>query len=396
MDFRLTAEQEMIRDAAREFAQAEIVPIAAKFDASGEFPVETIRKMGELGLMGIEVPEEYGGAGLDSIGYALALMEVSAADAAHGTIMSVNNTLYCNGILKYGTEEQMQKYVTPVASGAEIGAYALTEPQSGSDAASMRTRAVLAGDGSHYLISGKKSWITSGPVAKYMLLFAVTDPDQGTRGISAFLIDTGQPGLLRGKTEPKLGIRASATCEIELENYICPVAARLGAEGEGFKIALGVLDAGRIGIASQAVGIARAAYAACVDYVRERKAFGRAIGEFQMIQAKIADMRARIEAAELLTLSAAWAKASAIQSGERYTLKASMAKLYASETAMFVAHQAVQIHGGMGYSKELPVERYFRDAKITEIYEGTSEIQRLVISRLETGLRSDRGAPRYG
>jgi alkylation response protein AidB-like acyl-CoA dehydrogenase len=387
MDFRLTAEQEMIRDAAREFAQAEIVPIAAKFDASGEFPVETIRKMGELGLMGIEVPEEYGGAGLDSIGYALALMEVSAADAAHGTIMSVNNTLYCNGILKYGTEEQKQKYVTPVASGAEIGAYALTEPQSGSDAASMRTRAVLAGDGSHYLISGKKSWITSGPVAKYMLLFAVTDPDQGTKGISAFLIDTGQPGLLRGKTEPKLGIRASATCEIELENYICPVAARLGAEGEGFKIALGVLDAGRIGIASQAVGIARAAYAACVEYVRERRAFGRAIGEFQMIQAKIADMRARIEAAELLTLSAAWAKASAIQSGERYTLKASMAKLYASETAMFVAHQAVQIHGGMGYSKELPVERYFRDAKITEIYEGTSEIQRLVISRLETGLR---------
>jgi alkylation response protein AidB-like acyl-CoA dehydrogenase len=387
MDFRLTAEQEMIRDAAREFAQAEIVPIAAKFDASGEFPVETVHKMGELGLMGIEVPEEYGGAGLDSIGYALALMEVSAADAAHGTIMSVNNTLYCNGILKYGTEEQKRKYVTPVASGAEIGAYALTEPQSGSDAASMRTRAVLAGDGSHYLISGKKSWITSGPVAKYMLLFAVTNPDQGARGISAFLIDTGRPGFLRGKTEPKLGIRASATCEIELEDYSCPVEARLGAEGEGFKIALGVLDAGRIGIASQAVGIARAAYAACVEYVRERKAFGRAIGEFQMIQAKIADMRARIEAAELLTLSAAWAKMNAMESGERYTLKASMAKLYASETAMFVAHQAVQIHGGMGYSKELPVERYFRDAKITEIYEGTSEIQRLVISRLETGLR---------
>ena len=387
MDFRLTEEQEMIRAAAREFAQAEIVPIAAEFDASGEFPVETIRKMGELGLMGIEVPEEYGGAGLDAIGYVLALMEISAADAAHGTIMSVNNTLYCNGILKYGTEEQKQKYVTPVASGAEIGAYALTEPQSGSDAANMRTRAVLAGDGSHYLIKGKKSWITSGPVAKYLLLFAITDPDQGAKGISAFLIDTGQPGFLRGKTEPKLGIRASATCEIELEDYRCPVGARLGAEGEGFRIALGVLDAGRIGIASQAVGIARAAYAACVEYVRERKAFGRAIGEFQMIQAKLADMRTRIEAAELLTLSAAWAKMSALETGGRYTLKASMAKLYASETAMFVAHQAVQIHGGMGYSKELPVERYFRDAKITEIYEGTSEIQRLVISRLETGLR---------
>lgn len=387
MDFRLTEEQQMIRDAAREFALAEIVPIAAKFDASGEFPVDTVQKMGELGLMGIEVPEAYGGAGLDSIGYTLALIEISAADAAHGTIMSVNNTLYCNGILKYGTEEQKKRYVTPIASGKEIGAYALTEPQSGSDAANMRTRAVLSDDGSHYLINGKKSWITSGPVARYMLLFAVTDPDAGSKGISAFLVDTQEPGFVRGKTEPKLGIRASATCEIELEDYRCPVESRLGEEGQGFRIALGVLDAGRIGIAAQAVGIARAAYEASVGFVRERKAFGRAIGEFQMIQAKIADMRARLEAAELLTLSAAWAKMKGIESGERYTLKASMAKLFASETAMYTAHQAVQIHGGMGYSKELPVERYFRDAKITEIYEGTSEIQRLVISRLETGLR---------
>lgn len=387
MDFRLTEEQQMIRDAAREFALAEIVPIAAKFDASGEFPVDTVQKMGELGLMGIEVPEVYGGAGLDSIGYTLALIEISAADAAHGTIMSVNNTLYCNGILKYGTEEQKKRYVTPIASGKEIGAYALTEPQSGSDAANMRTRAVLSDDGSHYLINGKKSWITSGPVARYMLLFAVTDPDAGSKGISAFLVDTQEPGFVRGKTEPKLGIRASATCEIELEDYRCPVESRLGEEGQGFRIALGVLDAGRIGIAAQAVGIARAAYEASVGFVRERKAFGRAIGEFQMIQAKIADMRARLEAAELLTLSAAWAKMKGIESGERYTLKASMAKLFASETAMYTAHQAVQIHGGMGYSKELPVERYFRDAKITEIYEGTSEIQRLVISRLETGLR---------
>lgn len=387
MDFRLTEEQQMIRDAAREFAQAEIVPIAAKFDASGEFPVDTIQKMGELGLMGIEVPEAYGGAGLDSIGYTLALIEVSAADAAHGTIMSVNNTLYCNGILKYGTEEQKLKYVTPIASGKEIGAYALTEPQSGSDAANMRTRAVLSGDGSHYLLNGKKSWITSGPVARYMLLFAVTEPDAGARGITAFLVDTREAGFVRGKTEPKLGIRASATCEIELEDYRCPVECRLGEEGQGFKIALGVLDAGRIGIAAQATGIARAAYEASVQFAQERQAFGRAIGEFQMIQAKIADMRARLEAAELLTLSAAWAKMKGIESGERYTLKASMAKLFASETAMYTAHQAVQIHGGMGYSKELPVERYFRDAKITEIYEGTSEIQRLVISRLETGLR---------
>jgi alkylation response protein AidB-like acyl-CoA dehydrogenase len=387
MDFRLTEEQEMIRAAARDFAQAEIVPIAAEFDASGKFPVETIRQMGLLGLMGIEVPEEYGGAGLDSIGYSVALMEISAADAAHGTIMSVNNSLYCNAILKYGTEEQKHKFLTPIASGERIGAYALTEPQSGSDPANTRTRAKLSPDGGHYIINGTKSWITSGPVAKYMLVFAVTDPDKGSKGITAFVVDTETPGLIRGKTEPKLGIRASATCEIELDNYLCPVEARLGEEGQGFKIALGVLDAGRIGIASQAVGIARAAYAACIDYVRERKAFGRAIGEFQMIQAKIADMRARLEAAEMLTLSAAWAKEQAQKTGERYSLKASMAKLVASETAMFIAHQAVQIHGGMGYSKEMPVERYFRDAKITEIYEGTSEIQRLVISRLETGLR---------
>lgn len=377
----------MIQAAARDFAQAEIVPIAAEFDASGEFPVDTIRQMGELGLMGIEVPEEYGGAGLDSIGYTLALIEISAADAAHGTIMSVNNTLYCNGILKYGSEEQKHRYVTPIAAGEKIGAYALTEPQSGSDAANMRTRAIRSDDGSHYVINGKKSWITSGPVAKYMLVFAVTDPDQGSKGITAFVVDTDAPGFVRGKTEPKLGIRASATCEIEFEDYRCPVEARLGEEGQGFKIALGVLDAGRIGIASQAVGIARAAYEACVEFVRERKAFGRPIGEFQMIQAKIADMRAKLEASEMLTLSAAWAKMQAQKSGERYTLKASMAKLFASETAMQIAHQAVQVHGGMGYSKEMPVERYFRDAKITEIYEGTSEIQRLVISRLETGLR---------
>ena len=387
MDFRLTEEQQMIRDATRDFAQAEIVPIAAEFDASGEFPVETIRKMGEMGLMGIEVPENYGGAGLDPICYTLAIMEISEADAAHGTIMAVNNTLYCNAILKYGNEEQKHRFVTPVASGKAIGAYALTESQSGSDAANMRSRAVLSEDGTHYVINARKSWITSGPVAKYILLFAVTDPDKGSKGITAFMIDTAKEGFRRGKTEPKLGIRASATCEIELEDYHCPLEDRIGEEGQGFKTALGVLDGGRIGIASQAIGIARAAYAACVEFVQERKAFGRPIGEFQMTQAKIADMRARLEAAELLTLSAAWAKMQARKSGERYTLKASMAKLYASETAMYTAHQAVQIHGGMGYSKEMPVERYFRDAKITEIYEGTSEIQRLIISRLETGLR---------
>jgi alkylation response protein AidB-like acyl-CoA dehydrogenase len=316
------------------------------------------------------------------------MIEISAADASHGTIMSVNNSLYCHGILKYGTEEQKRKFVEPIASGKSIGAYALTEPQSGSDAANMRTRAELSEDGSHYVITGKKSWITSGPVAKYIVLFAITDPEADSRGVSAFLIDTASEGFERGKTEPKLGIRASATCEIELRDYRCPIESRLGEEGQGFKIAMSVLDAGRIGIASQAVGIARAAYEACVEYVRDRKAFGRPIGEFQMTQAKIADMKSRIDASWLLTMRAAWVKQQASgQAGARYTLEGSIAKLFASETAMWVAHQAVQIHGGMGYSKELPVERYFRDAKITEIYEGTSEIQRMVIARLETGLR---------
>ena len=387
MNFELTEEQQLIQTAARDFAQNEIAPVAAEFDQSGEFPLKNIQKMGELGLMGIEVPEEYGGAGLDTIGYALAMIEVCAADAAHGTIMSVNNSLFCNGILKYGTEEQKQKYVRAIASGEEIGAYALTEPQSGSDAANMRSRATLSEDGGHYVINAKKSWITSGPVAKYIVLFAMTNPEAGAKGVTAFLIDTAKEGFSCGKTEPKLGIRASATCEIELENYRCPVADRLGEEGQGFKIAMSVLDAGRIGIAAQAVGIARAAYEASLEYARERQAFNKPIGSFQMIQAKLADMKTRLDAAYLLTMRAAWSKMQADKNGTRFGVEASTAKLFASETAMWVAHQAVQIHGGMGYSKEMPVERYFRDAKITEIYEGTSEIQRMVISRLETGLR---------
>ncbi|MGB5543820.1 MAG: acyl-CoA dehydrogenase family protein [Gammaproteobacteria bacterium] len=387
MDFALTEEQEMIRDAAREFAQKEIVPVAAAHDESGEFPSATIAKAGELGFMGIEVPEEYGGSGMDAVAFALVMEELAAADAAHSTIVSVNNSLYCNGILDNGSEEQKQKYVTPVASGEAVGAYALTEPQSGSDAGNMRTRAVLSDDGSHYLITGKKSWITSGPVARFIVVFASTAPDKGPRGVSAFVVDTRNPGFACGKTEPKLGIRASATCEIELDDYKCPVEDRIGAEGQGFRIAMGVLDAGRIGIAAQAVGIARAAYEASLDYARERKAFGEPIGSFQMIQAKIADMKMRIEAARLLTCKAAWNMSRAKAAGLRNTTDASCAKLFASETAMFVTHQAIQIHGGMGYSRELPLERYFRDAKITEIYEGTSEIQRMVIARQETGLR---------
>ena len=388
MDFSLTEDQQMIRDAAREFAQNEIAPVAAEFDRSGEFPAETIKAAAELGFMGIEIPEEYGGSGLDPISYALVMEEISAADAAHGTIVSVNNSLFGVPLLEFGTEEQKQKYLVPVASGEVNGAYALTEPQSGSDAGSMRAKAVLSDDGSYYTINGKKSWITSGPVAKYVVWFAQTVGADGEQaGISAFIVDAEADGYHRGKLEPKLGIRASATCEIELEDYRCPVDDRIGDEGQGFKIAMMVLDAGRVGVAAQSLGIARAAYEASLEYSRERKAFGSAIGSFQSILNKLADMRMRIEASRLLVMQAAWAKAECKKTGQKNTLNASMAKLFASETAMWVTHQAIQIHGGMGYSKELPLERYFRDAKITEIYEGTSEIQRMVIGRMETGLR---------
>ncbi|MEX2496276.1 MAG: acyl-CoA dehydrogenase family protein [Woeseia sp.] len=384
----LSEEQQMIKAAAREFAQNEIAPVAAAFDASGEFPSETIRKAGELGFMGIEVPQEYGGAGFDALSYALVIEEISAADAAHGTIVSVNNSLYGTVLLDYGTDEQKRRFLEPVASGKVNGAYALTEPQSGSDAASMRSRAKLSADGSFYRIDAKKSWITSGPVAKYLILFARTEKaDAEHPGISAFVIDADQPGFHRGKIEPKLGIRASATCEIELTDYECPVDQRIGDEGAGFRIAMSALDSGRIGIAAQSLGIAEAAYQAALEYSRERKAFGTEIGSFQAIQSKIADMKMRIEASRMLIYRAAWNKPVMKKAGGKNTLHGSIAKLFASETAMFVTHQALQIHGGMGYSRELPLERYFRDAKITEIYEGTSEIQRIVIGRLETGLR---------
>jgi len=383
--FSLTEEHTMIRDAARDFAQNEIVPIAAEFDESGEFPQATIRKMGGMGFMGIEIPEQYGGAGMDSLAYVLALEEICKADASHGVIMSVNNSLYCHGIMKFGTEEQKKKFVTPIASGKSIGAYSLTEPQSGSDAGTMKSRATRAGD--HYVLNGRKSWVTSGPVAEYYVVFMMTNPEKKQKGVSAFIVEANTPGLTRGKKEPKLGIRASATSELIFEDCRVPAENLLGKEGEGFKIAMTVLDAGRIGIATQALGIAEAAYEAARRYAVEREAFGQPIGAFQGTGFKIADMKTRIEASRLLIYNAALAKERSKKGGGRYSLEASMAKLFASETAMFVTHQAVQIHGGMGYSKELPVERYFRDAKITEIYEGTSEIQRLVISRNELGLK---------
>ncbi|NJN99343.1 MAG: acyl-CoA dehydrogenase [Anaerolineales bacterium] len=385
MDLQLTEEQIMIRDAARAFARNEIAKVAAHFDETGEFPYETVKKMGQLGFMGIEVPEAYGGSELDTIAYVLAMEEIDKVDAAHGTIMSVNNSLFCFPILKYGTEAQKQKYVTAVASGEKIGAYSLTEPMSGSDAATMRSRAYRQGD--DYIINGTKSWVTNGPAADFMILFTMTNPERGHRGITAFIVETDQPGFQRGRTEDKLGIRASATCEIHYDNYRCPVENRLGGEGEGFKIAMTVLDSGRIGIAAQALGIAGAAYEASLKYAREREAFGQSIGQFQGTQWKLADMKCRLDASRLLIYQAALAKEAAKTSGARFTTEAAMAKLFASETAMFCAHQALQIHAGMGYSKEMPIERYFRDAKITEIYEGTSEIQRMVIARNELGLR---------
>ncbi len=384
---QLTEEHEALRRMVRDFAQNEIAPIAAQFDESGEFPLETIQKMGKLGLMGIEVPEEYGGAGMDTLAYALTMIEVARADASHSTILSVNNSLFCHSLLKFGSEQQKQKYLFPVASGERIAAYSLTEPMSGSDAGTMQSRAVLNEAGTHYIINGRKSWVTSGPVAHTLVLFTMTDPEKKHKGVTAFIIDADQPGFIRGKREPKLGIRASATSEIVYENYQCPVENMLGERGEGFKIAMTVLDAGRIGLASQALGIAEAAYEASLIYARERQAFGGAIGQFQMIQQKIADMKTRIEASRLLIYNACLAKERSKTTGERYTTEASMAKLFASETAMFVTDEAVQIHGGMGYSKELPIERYYRDARITRIYEGTREIQRMVIARNELGLR---------
>jgi alkylation response protein AidB-like acyl-CoA dehydrogenase len=322
---------------------------------------------------------------MDTLAYVLALEEICKVDASHGTIMSVNNSLFSYGLMKFGTPAIKEKYLRPVASGQKIAAYSLTEPMSGSDSGTMRSRAVR--DGDSYVLNGRKSWVTSAPVADFVLVFAMTAPEKKHNGISAFLIETDKPGFIRGKKEPKLGIRASATSEILFEDYRCPVENRLGEEGEGFKIAMTILDAGRIGIAAQALGIAEAAYAASVAYAKEREAFGQKIGQFEGVGFKLADMKTRIEATRLLTYNAALLKERSKTTGERFTLEASMAKLFASETAMFCAHTAVQIHGGMGYSKELPVERYFRDAKITEIYEGTSEIQRLVIARLETGLR---------
>jgi butyryl-CoA dehydrogenase len=377
MDLQLNEEQEMIRKMARDFAQNELAPVAAELDEKAEPPLANLKKMAELGFMGLAIPEEYGGIDADSISYVIAIEEISKVCASTGVILAVHNSLGSYGLVTFGTEEQKRKFLPPLAS-EWISTYALTEPETGSDAASIKTRAVR--DSDEYVINGTKQFITSAPFAHLFVVFAVTDPDKKHRGISAFVVEKGTPGFSVGREENKLGIRAASTCGLVFEDCRIPVANRLGEEGEGFKVAMASLDAGRVGIAAQALGIAQGAYEAALAYAKERHQFGRSIAEFQGIQWMLADMATQIEAARLLTYQAALAKDRAKKSGERYSKEAAMAKLFASETAVWVTQRAVQIHGGYGYIKEYAVERYYRDAKITEIYEGTSEIQRIVIA----------------
>jgi butyryl-CoA dehydrogenase len=375
MRFDLTDEQAAIQAMARDFAESEIRPIAVEIDRDARFPHETVKRMGELGLMGIAVPERWGGAGSDMVAYVVAVEEIARVCASHAVVMSVDNSLYGSPVLAFGTDVQRERFLKPVASGQAHGCFALTEPQAGSDA---RNQATLARrDGDHYVVTGRKMFITNGREASFALVFAQTDQAAAHRGITAFIVEKGTPGFSVSKTEDKLGIRASDTAELVFDECRVPASHRIGAEGEGFKIALATLDGGRIGIAAQAVGIAAGAYARSVAYARERKAFGVAIGQHQMVQWMLADMATTVDGARLLTLKAAALK----DAGRPYTLAAAMAKLFAAETAMKVTTDAVQVHGGYGYIRETEIERYFRDAKITQIYEGTSQIQKLVIAR---------------
>ncbi len=375
MDFDFNETQLMIRDTARKFAIEELAPSAVERDAKEEFPHEAVAKMGELGFMGMMVPEKYGGSGFDTVSYVLALIEISKVDASCGVIMSVNNSLVCHGLHLWGSEEQKQRYLLQLASGKKLGAFALSEPEAGSDASNQHTMAER-GDG-YYLLNGTKNWITNGSTADYVLVMATTDRSKASHGISTFLVEKGTPGFAVAKKEKKLGIRSSDTVSLSFQDCKVPVENRIGEEGFGFKFAMKTLDGGRIGIAAQAVGIARASLDASINYAKQRKAFGKPISDFQAIQFKIADMATKVDAAELLTLKAASLK----DAGQPFANAAAMAKLYASKVAVEAALEAIQIHGGYGYVQEYLVERYLRDAKITEIYEGTSEIQRIVISR---------------
>ncbi|MEW5807463.1 MAG: acyl-CoA dehydrogenase [Acidobacteriota bacterium] len=376
MNFQLSEEHSMLKQTIRAFAEKEIKPKAAEHDKTREYPFENVRKAAGLNLMGIMIPEEYGGGGMDCVSYVIAVEEISRCCASTGVIISVNNSLYCHPVLFFGTEEQKRKYLSPCAKGEKIGAFCLTEANAGSDAGNQQSTAVFKGD--RYILNGTKLFVTNGVAADYMIIFAMTDRGKKTKGISAFIVEKDFSGLTKGKDEVKLGITCSGACEIVLENCEVPSENLLGKEGDGFKIAMNALEEGRIGIASQAVGIAQAILDESLKYSKERVQFGKPISEFQAIQWMLSDMATEIEAARLLNYRAAMKR----DSGAKYTLESSMAKLFASEVAMKSAIKGIQIFGGYGYINEYPMERFFRDAKITEIYEGTSEIQRLIISGL--------------
>jgi alkylation response protein AidB-like acyl-CoA dehydrogenase len=375
MNFDFTEEHLLIQESAKDFAQSEIAPSAVDRDINAEFPGEIVKKMGELGFLGMMVAPDYGGAGLDTISYVLAMIEISKVDASCGVIMSVNNSLVCHGLEEYGSEHIKQKYLIPLAKGEKLGAFALSEPEAGSDATKQKTTADKQGD--YYLLNGMKNWITNGISADYFLVMATTDKAAGHKGISTLLVEKGTPGFGHGKKEDKMGIRSSDTCSLTFENCKVPVENLVWDEGKGFNFAMNILNGGRIGIAAQAIGIAEAALDASIKYSKERKAFGQTISNFQAIQFMISDMAVRVDAAKLLTLKAAALK----DAGKKYFKEAAEAKLYSSKIAVQNALEAIQIHGGYGYVREYLVERYLRDAKITEIYEGTSEIQKIVIAR---------------
>jgi len=374
MDIQLNDEQCSVRILCRQFADAELRPNARKWDVDHQFPAEAVKKLAEMGLLGVAIPAELGGAGMDNVSYALAMEEISRGCAGTGVIMSVNNSLYCDPVYKFGTDEQKKEFLVPFARGERLGAFALTEPTSGSDAASMQTVAVKKGN--EYVLNGAKNFITNGPQADVVIVFANTDRTKGNKGVSAFLVPGSVKGFTRSKADEKVGIRASGSCTLFFEDVVLPERFRLGGEGEGFRVAMQTLDGGRIGIAAQALGIAQAAYEEAVAYAKERKAFGHPITQFQAIQFMLADMATEIDAARLLVWRAAWMK----DNGMRHSAESAMAKLYASEMCERVTSKAIQVHGGYGYIKEYDVERHWRDSRITEIYEGTSEIQRLVIA----------------
>jgi butyryl-CoA dehydrogenase len=374
LNLELTEEHQLLQKSVREFAEAEVKPLAKEIDETGRFPRDTFKKAAELGLTGVAVPENYGGAGMDHISYEIVIEEISRVCASTGVILSVQNSLYCDPVYRFGTEEQKQKFLVPFARGEKIGCYALTEPQAGSNAAALTTKAILKGD--RYLVNGAKAWITNGGVADAAIVYVNTQPEKGEKGITALVIEKGTRGFSVGKEEKKLGIHGSACTELVFTDCEVRVANRIGKEGEGYKVALSTLDGGRIGIAAQAIGIAQGAFEAALSYAQQRQAFGHPISDFQAIQFMLADMATEIDAARLLARRAAWKQ----DSGARFSMEASIAKLFSSEMSTRVTHKAIQVHGGNGYSSEYPVERAYRDARITEIYEGTSEIQRLVIA----------------